>query len=234
MDATRLPPLGGARFPCADAAATLRQLPLATYALLALNLILFLYQATLTTDRRTLFILRWAAIPVEITEWTDLQPTVPAPIPLTLLSALFLHIDLLHLGGNLFYLWVFGEPIERALGRVRFLLLYLLCGIGAALVHLAMNATSLIPLVGASGAIAGLMAATLVLSPRLTVRTLIVGAWLAAQLTGGLVAFTVREQSTGGMALWAHVGGWGGGLILAVLSRIYWRPYPGRKADPGG
>lgn len=191
----------------------------ATYTLIALNVLIFLYQSSLTQPQREIFILRWAVIPLEITENNDLQPTVPFPIAATLLTSLFLHGDLAHLSSNLFYLWVFSEPVERALGWLKHLLLYLLCGSGAALLHLAFNSTSLIPMLGASGAIAGLMAAHLVLRPGLTVRLLVFGVWLIWNLVSALGTLPLQQQETGGTAFWPHIGGLAVGTAVAFLFR---------------
>lgn len=197
-------------------------IPLVTGLLIALNLSVFLYQAALPMTQQELFVLRWSAIPLEITE-NDLQPTTPFSAAVTLLTALFLHGNWLHLGSNMFYLWVFGQGVERRLGRARYLLVYLLSGVGGGLLQVAVNPTSLIPLVGASGAISGLMAAHLILFPRARAQLLVFIFWVAIQVGSLHSALTSWRQDTGGVALWAHAGGLALGTLLAFA---LWRRLP--------
>ncbi|MCE5198375.1 MAG: rhomboid family intramembrane serine protease [Armatimonadota bacterium] len=149
---------------------------------------------------------------------------------LTVLTSMFMHGGLLHIGGNMLYLWIFGNNIEDALGHVKFFIFYLVCGVAAAMSHVLINVHSETPLVGASGAIAGVLGAYLYLFPRNTVRTLVflgffwtfvdipamivLGAWFVIQLTniagsGGTLG--------GGVAYWAHVGGFVSGIIIILL-----------------
>jgi membrane associated rhomboid family serine protease len=152
--------------------------------------------------------------------------TVPVAERWTLLTYMFLHGDLLHLASNMVFLWVFGDNIEDALGHGRFLVFYLLCGIFAALVHSAMMPTSPLPLIGASGAVAGVVAAYLILHPRVQVWVLafrviplrlsaaiVLGLWVATQLVMLLL------PQTDLVAWWAHVGGLIAGAALVVVMR---------------
>lgn len=215
-------------WPVPGGAGRRRHVPAGSVALGLVLLASFLYQAVLPPTPRELFILRWSAVPMEISERNDLQPTVPFPVAGTLLTSLFLHGDVAHLLTNLFYLWVFGPAVERVLGSARFLLVYLLGGLGGALLHVVINPTSLIPLVGASGAIAGLMAASLVLSPGLTVQAIVFGGWAVAQFVDGAGALTPRAQRTGGLAIWAHAGG----LIVGGALAPFWRRCARRSLPP--
>ena len=188
-----------------------------TCALAAVSVVVLLSLLGLPTAQRELVLLRWAAIPLEITEG-DLPPGVPVTPALTLLTSLFLHADPLHLAGNLFYSWVFGVPVERRLGAPRYAGLYLGCGLAGGVLQVAAYPTSMIPIVGASGAVAGLMAAYVVLFPRPNLRTLVCGGWLVFQLLDGLSLGAGTERWVGGPASWSHLGGLVAGALLAGLA----------------
>jgi membrane associated rhomboid family serine protease len=183
----------------------------------------------------------WAAVPYEITNNEDLARTVtvsvgdqraaiqlypsPAPIYLTLLSSMFMHGSLIHIGGNMLYLWIFGDQIEDFLGHVKFLVFYLLCGLAASLAHVLFNADSMIPTLGASGAIAGVLGAYLVKYPRNNVRVLmfrvittvpaivVLGLWIVLQV----VSQWMDAAGAGGVAYLAHIGGFVAGVALIFL-----------------
>jgi membrane associated rhomboid family serine protease len=145
---------------------------------------------------------------------------------------MFLHGGWMHLIGNMWFLWIFGNNIEDSMGHVRFVVFYLLCGIAAALLQVAVNPSSVIPMVGASGAISGVMGAYLVLYPRVRVFTMVplgffittvalpawtmLLYWIAIQVVGGLFG-TMAGGEGGGVAFWAHVGGFVAGLVLIKL-----------------
>jgi membrane associated rhomboid family serine protease len=148
---------------------------------------------------------------------------------LTLVTAMFLHGGWMHLIGNMAFLWIFGDNVEDAMGHVRFLCFYLLCGIIAGLVHVGMNPASAIPAIGASGAISGVLGAYLVLHPKARVLTLflrflvplpavvVLGAWIAFQF---LSAYLPGDSGTGGgVAWWAHIGGFIAGALLVIPFR---------------
>jgi membrane associated rhomboid family serine protease len=211
--------------------------PYVTYALIAINIIVFvllqLPNATFTNA--------YAAVPFEILTGHDLvgktgpivQVPGPSPIQLTILTAMFMHGGWAHLGGNMLYLWIFGDNVEDAMGHFKFAVFYLLCGLGATLAHvlaarLAGGLDFVTPSLGASGAIAGVLGAYLVLYPRKSVYVLIgwfglipvpavlvIGGWIALQIFSG----ATREAGGGGVAYWAHVGGAVAGLILVWLFR---------------
>lgn len=172
------------------------------------------------------FVIRWGLIPAEFWSGTDLAPTVPFPIWLTLLTSMFLHGGWLHLLGNMLYLWVFGDNVEAALGRWRFVLFYLLAGAGAALLQSVVFPRTTVPMIGASGAIAGVLGAYLVLFPWSRVLTVVplfiffhfveipavilLGLWFVVQFFSGIVDLGGME----GVAWFAHIGGFLAGAVL--------------------
>jgi len=205
----------------ADTTAQAWRFPLGTATLVMLNLLVYVYQLMLPHGNgvaptpQDLFILRWAVIPLEITE-QDLDPRTPGATVVTLVTSLFLHGDWLHLGSNMFYLWVFGERVEQGLGHVQYLVVYLVCGIAGSLLHVALVPASLIPLLGASGAVAGVMVAHLVLFPKATLHWWIFSFWLVLQLLSSRGIVSPTQQWTGGVALWSHIAGLTMGMLLAL------------------
>jgi membrane associated rhomboid family serine protease len=155
----------------------------------------------------------------------------PDPAYFTVLTSMFMHGGWFHLIGNMVFMWVFGNNIEDAMGHVRFVVFYLLCGVAAAAVQTFLQPASVIPMVGASGAISGVLGAYLLLYPKVRVHTLIflglvvtrtavpaylmLGYWIVLQLVGGLPALSGAQE--GGVAFWAHIGGFGAGLVLIKL-----------------
>jgi membrane associated rhomboid family serine protease len=155
----------------------------------------------------------------------------PHPSWLTIFTAMFMHAGLLHIGGNMLVLWIFGNNVEDSLGKIRFLAFYLVCGVAAAIAQIAMAPTSLIPTLGASGAIAGVMAAYLVLYPHAKVLSLIflgiiafireisafwvIAVWIVLQIIPGINSLNSPAQ--GGVAYFAHIGGFAMGLVLILL-----------------
>ena len=206
-----------------------RTFPVVTLLLIAANVVVFAYQISLGPDVVG-FIRSLGAVPAEIVSGQDLPPPSPTPVYLTLLTSMFIHAGFLHLGGNMLFLWIFGDNVEDAFGHPRFLGLYLFCGIFAGLVHIAMNPESQVPAIGASGAIAGVLAAYLLLFPHATVRTLLfvgpfvtitrvsaifmIGVWILFQLVSGLLALGVGNAEDSGVAFWAHIGGFVAGLMV--------------------
>ncbi|CAA9557248.1 MAG: Rhomboid family protein [uncultured Thermomicrobiales bacterium] len=221
--------------PIGDYAGQRRSFPFVTYALIAINVLVFLYQVSLPEAQLVRFFSQWGLVPREITQGVDAPPTIELPIYATFLSSIFMHGGWLHLGGNMLFLWVFGDNVEDAFGHLKYLLFYLLCGVGASLAQIAINTGSTIPNVGASGAIAGVMGAYLVMFPGATVRTLVtivffitvtylpavlvIGLWFVLQLISGIGSLGVRTQQTGGVAFWAHIGGLVVGAVLAFFFR---------------
>ena len=158
----------------------------------------------------------------------DLAPTIPLPFWTTLLTSMFLHGGWMHLGGNMLYLWIFGDNLEKVMGAGRFLFFYLACGIAAGLAHIFFSGASNVPTVGASGAISGVLGGYIVLFPRNRVRVLmrggivalpaiaVLGFWILIQLVSGIGSLAVTSDS-GGVAYMAHVGGFVAGLVLVKL-----------------
>ena len=209
-----------------------RRPPIVTIALLAANIAAFLWQVAVVG--LPLSVQVGGAIPYEILSLRDLPPLDLVPPPLTLFTSMFLHGGFMHLAGNMLFLWIFGNNVEDVLGRGRFVLFYVGCGLAAGLAQVAVTAASaddgglLVPMVGASGAIAGVLAAYMVLFPRARVLTLIpififirlvyvpagffIGLWFVIQLVS---AFLGSEGS--GVAFVAHVGGFLTGFALVKL-----------------
>ena len=212
--------------------------PVITYFIIALNAVVFLYELSIgAQSQRALnaFVAQFGIVPrfetAVLSGQTALRPTA-ALIPI--LTSMFLHGGWLHIIGNMWFLWIFGDNIEDYLGHFKYLIFYLVSGIAAALVHIALNLNSRVPTVGASGAIAGVMGAYIVLYPRAKVLTLVflivfitfwwlpawlfLGYWFLLQFLGGLATnIAETSQSTGGVAVWAHVGGFLAGVLLIKL-----------------
>jgi|SRR6185312_14286865 len=203
--------------------------PFINYFLIVLNVLVFLFELTLPPRPRTAFELQFAFIPYRMDLWLQgVQPASVAFIPL--LTSMFLHAGWLHLISNMWVLAIFGDNVEDRLGHFGYLLFYLGTGLVASLTNLIFSLHSKIPSVGASGAIAGIMGAYFFLYPRARVLTwfgffvfwlpawLVLGYWFVVQfLSGAATAITYAAQPTGGVAFWAHVGGFVAGLFLIRL-----------------
>ena len=196
-----------------------RRRPYVTWGLMAINIVVFILYVPILNDMAALsaFFNNWAMIPAEIVRGEDYH---------TALTSMFLHGGYLHIAGNMLFLWIFGDNVEDAMGHWPFLIFYLLSGFGADAIHILSNTSSTIPTVGASGAIAGVMGAYLLLYPNAKVDVLLIlfvffklitipafvvlMAWMGLQIYGGV-------GSTGvGVAYWAHIGGFAVGLLLTV------------------
>jgi len=208
--------------------------PAVTTFLVAVNIIVFLYELTLDQDGSrsiTRFVMSWGVVPREYALHTDLPPTIPLPFWTTILTSMFLHGGWMHLLGNMLYLWVFGDNVEDRFGRLGFLAFYLIAGTAGALAQIAVDPGSTLPSIGASGAISGVLGAYLVLFPHKRVRVLVfffiteipalfvIGLWAITQLVAGVGALGVRAEETGGVAYMAHIGGFATGVIIALLFR---------------
>jgi len=205
--------------------------PIVTWMLIAINVMVFFYQVSSGPRASQLFIYQYGAIPAVVTGEQSL-PRNLATIPplLTIFSSMFLHGGWMHLIGNMWYLWIFGNKIEEAMGGLRYLLFYLFCGFVGSLSHIFSNLGSTLPSIGASGAIAGVLGAYVMLYPRARVLTLIflgcfirllyipagfiLGFWFLLQLLNGSMA---GRQAGGGVAFWAHIGGFVAGALLVGL-----------------
>ena len=226
--------------PIGDDPGPRRLTPIVTFTLIAINVVVFIYELSLGGAIEGLF--RSAGvIPLEFARNQDLPPAAPGgTYYTTLLTSMFLHGGLLHIGSNMLFLWVYGDNVEERLGHGRFLLFYLLCGLLASTTHIFFNWGSRIPSIGASGAIAGVLAGYLLLFPRASIRTLLflgpfitmtrvpavllIGFWFVTQVFSGVAAIGESEQ-TSGVAFWAHVGGFVAGLPLVLLLRQRQRSY---------
>src|SRR5918995_1059539 len=154
--------------------------PLVTFGLIALNVLAFLVELAQPSDAALQsFIQAWGVVPREYSAARDLPPTIPLPFWSTLVTSMFLHGGWMHLGGNLLYLWIFGDNLEHRMGHVKFLVFYLLCGLAAGGAHILFNAGSNVPTVGASGAISGVLGGYLLLFPKNRVRILTRGGIMA-------------------------------------------------------
>lgn len=218
--------------PIKDNIPTIRK-PVLTVGLIVLNVAVYLYQFALGAGVRDL-VLKYGAIPYEITHFAELTPTLAVPIPLTVFSSMFLHGGWFHLGTNMLYLWIFGNNVEDKLGPVRFLIFYFLSGAVAVLTFVVVNPSAQVPLVGASGAVAGLLGVYVVAFPRARVLTLIwlfffvrlvwlpavffLGFWFILQIFYGLP--TLAGADTPGVAYFAHIGGFVFGLLYCRFSRL--------------
>lgn len=201
--------------------------PYVTIAIIAVNLFVFTYQLALGTRGVESFIYRTAVIPYEITNLVDIRPRSVVPPPLTLFTAMFVHGGLLHLAGNMLFLWIFGDNVEDVLGHFKFVLFYLGSGLVASMAHISMEPSSLTPMIGASGAIAGVLGAYFLLFPRAQVLTLVfliffinivrlpavifLGLWFLFQI--------LSSGSGGGIAWYAHIGGFVAGAAVIMIFR---------------
>lgn len=202
-----------------------RTFPFVTILIIIINIFIYVYQLTLGARAEGLFVLRAGAIPYEITHFLDIYPKAILLPPLTLFTAMFVHGGFLHVAGNMLYLWIFGDNIEDRLGHFRFIVFYLLGGLIASLAHIIMLPNSTIPMIGASGAIAGVLGAYFLLYPRAHVLTLVFFFFFidtvripALVFLGLWFVFQVLSSGAGGGIAWyAHIGGFIGGAGLVKL-----------------
>ncbi len=192
---------------------------------------MFLFEVSLPGPRLEAFIESYGMIPREITTSTDIPPPGPRPIQATLLTSMFMHGGWLHLIGNMLYLWVFGNNVEDVFGHVGFIIFYLVTGLAASFAQILVGPSSAIPNIGASGAIAGVLGAYWIFYPRARIDTLVgravvplpaiyvLGFWIVLQFFQGIVALSPEAREAGGVAWWAHIGGFLAGLVVAVFFR---------------
>lgn len=213
--------------------------PVVNFCLMALNLIVFIFLQQLGNNFE--FVMSFSMVPQEILSGQDIisvdgLTASPRPVLVTIFTSMFMHGGVMHIAGNLLYLWIFGDNLENAMGHFRYLLFYLLCGVLAALSHVwassYFNNGMLIPSLGASGAISGVMGGYLFLFPRNQVRVLFLrsvlqvpafislGLWLLLQGIAGTQSFSSGEEAGGGVAYAAHIGGFVAGLLLVKLFTV--------------
>ena len=222
--------------PIGDSPGTRHRFPWVMLAILVVNVVAFVYELSLGDRALDQFFKSAGVIPVEFTEGREIPPPPPGGIRWSsLFTSMFLHGGFLHIGSNMLYLFVFGDNVEDGMGHVRFLLFYLACGLLADAAHILLNAGSVVPSIGASGAIAGVLAGYLLIFPHASIRTLIflgpfitvtrvsalllIGFWFITQLLAGVASLGVESEQTGGVAVWAHVGGFVAGVVLTPLFR---------------
>ncbi len=211
-----------------------RRVPVVTWGLIAFNCLVFAYQLALPEGGLPRFFHLYGMVPARFSSpgWAA-EAGYPQSLALPFLTSMFLHGGFFHLLSNMWTLWIFGDNVEDRMGRFRYLAFYLLCGLGAGLVHWLTNLESTVPTIGASGAIAGVLGAYLVLYPRSRVVTLVplffwplffeipalfyLGFWFVSQLLSGASALASGAAGAGGIAWWAHVGGFLAGLALYRL-----------------
>ena len=201
------------------------------FALVIINAIVFIYNGTLDPKVQSP-LAGFELVPAELTAGRDVGVPTLLPFWMTIFTSMFLHANLLHIGGNMLYLWIFGNNIEDALGHFRFLFFYLVAGAAAALAQVVVDPQSTMPMVGASGAIAGVLGAYLILFPRARIISLVflfvivqlvalpayvvLGLWFVLQLVNTLV-FSSGMMPGGGVAYAAHTGGFLAGVIAIYL-----------------
>ena len=232
---------------------------LITLAFIAINILVFLFLQGAGSDEA--FTYSFSAVPFEITNGVDLvEPQIvpvgnqdvlipqgpgPDPIYLTLLTSMFMHGGWLHLGGNMLFLFIFGDNVEHFVGPAVYAIFYLVAGVVASLAQILTDAGSVIPSLGASGAISGVLGAYIVLFPGNRVTVIIfrfpaqvpalvaIGMWALFQFISGLGAFAVTEETTGGVAYMAHIGGFAAGLVGGLLFRgVYGSPARRMRRSP--
>lgn len=204
-----------------------------TWSLIAANVVVFLYQLALPDAALQAFVEQFGLVPARLSDpgWA-LRAGLPPGGYLGFVSSMFLHGGFLHLIANMWSMWIFGDNVEDRMGRGRFLAFYVACGVAAGWVHWLTNAGSTVPTVGASGAIAGVMGGYFLLFPHSRVLTLVpvffyplflripaivyLGIWIGMQVLSGTMALG-RGAETGGIAWWAHIGGFVAGLLLVRL-----------------
>lgn len=211
-----------------------------TFTLIVLNVLVFVYELTLGEIGGERFFSSYALVPKRLFA-ADAGLGFSLPVSATLFTSMFLHGGVLHIAGNMLYLWIFGNNVEDATGRIRFILFYLLCGLSAAYAHAALNSSSLTPMIGASGAVSGVLGAYLILYPRARVVTLVLfgfymrtvevpalivlGIWFVLQILSALISNT----SGSGVAWYAHIAGFAAGMLLIGLFKRKDVAFGGRR-----
>ncbi len=206
-------------FPIGDDNSARRTVPVVTFALIAINILFFFVELSGGDP----FIQHWSVVPRRLIE----NPGSDFP---TIFTSMFMHGGWLHLFGNMLYLWIFGDNVEDNFGHIKFLIFYLLCGIAATFAQLIFNVGSNVPNLGASGAIAGVLGAYILMFPKEQVRVLmgagvfpvpalvVIGLWIVLQFISGVGSIT-NTSATGGVAYMAHIGGFLTGVVLTFLFR---------------
>jgi membrane associated rhomboid family serine protease len=209
-----------------------RTTPFLNFALIAANVLVFIYMvysSTLAPGSENSLVMTYGTVPQRVWQFLQGRGTASAAL-LPLLTSMFLHSGLMHLAGNMLFLWVFGDNVEDYFGHIGYLVFYLVCGVGSGLIHVLFNLDSRLPALGASGAISGVMGAYAVLYPKHRILTfffiflipvpaiLILGYWFVLQFLEGLGGIGMQIRG-GGVAWWAHIGGFAIGVLITLLVR---------------
>lgn len=233
--------------PIGDNPGPRRRIPYVNYALIALNVVVFILEMV----EGPCFQVAYSQIPAAVLSGHPAQLQgcpygQPSPVWVTLFTSMFMHANLLHIAGNMLYLWIFGDNVEDRLGHVGYLVFYLFCGVAADAAQIAIDPSSTVPNLGASGAIAGVLGAYIVFYPGSRVRTLVflgffvtianlsalivIGLWFVLQLISGLGSIGIVQQ--GGVAYFAHIGGFAAGVAIALVLRAVLKPPPYQTTYP--
>ena len=225
-------------FPVSDEPKT-RTVPFVNVALIIACVLVFVYELTLSQIDINRFFHDYGVVPRELSDWLEEPSGLEEPA--TVITSAFVHGGALHLGGNMLYLWVFGDNIEDALGHLLYPLFYLVAAVGAVAAQVAIDTNAVIPMVGASGAISGVMGGYFVLYPTARVNVLfgffllpvpaivLIGFWFVLQLLTGFATVGTAEGASEGVAVWAHVGGFLTGLVIVLAMRPFIRIRPARR-----
>ena len=208
--------------------------PAVTVIIIVCNVVIFLYEISLGYHLER-FLMAWGLVPLKVSHFFSIPDLTVTNTFAPFFTSMFLHGGGLHVIGNMWYLWIFGDNVEDRLGRSRFILFYLICGFGAAVTHVLFNSRSGMPVVGASGAVAGVLGAYIYCFPRARVLTLVpififlttfeipafflLAFWFILQFISGTMSAAARIGDAGGVAWWAHVGGFLLGVLLIRVMR---------------
>jgi len=217
--------------------------PYVTIGIIVINVLIFLYELSLGSGLGE-FIMKFGVVPLKVSYYSQASDLTFINTFFPFISSMFLHGGFIHLIGNMWFLWIFGDNIEDKLGHFRFIAFYLLCGIIASSVHVYFNIQSKVPCVGASGAIAGVLGAYMITFPRARVVTIVplfvfiqvmelpamvvLGFWFVIQFFNGAATITA-STSGAGVAWWAHIGGFAVGVIILYIMRIFFAKNPVRR-----
>lgn len=211
-------------FPIGDDQVHKGHAPIFSYSFIALNILIFLYQASLPIPDLNAFVMEYGAIPREVMNGQD---------QFTLLTSMFLHGGWMHLIGNMLFLWVFADNIEATVGSFKFIIFYVLGGIAAVFGHIYFNVNSSVPMIGASGAISAVLGAYIVMYPHSRIKVLVffvssfriaaiffLGFWIIQQIISGMGALDPLLKEAEGVAWWAHIGGFAFGVIAGLFFKV--------------
>lgn len=217
--------------------------PYVTIGIIIINVLIFLYELSLGSGLGE-FIMEFGVVPLKVSYYSQASDLTFINTFFPFISSMFLHGGFIHLIGNMWFLWIFGDNIEDKLGHFKFIAFYFLCGFIASSVHVFFNSQSNVPCVGASGAIAGVLGAYMITFPRARIVTVVplfvfiqimelpaivvLGFWFVIQFFSGAASITA-STSGAGVAWWAHIGGFAAGVIILYIIRIFFVRKPGRR-----